>query len=180
MNRAGSDPPRIYVADLAAYNNGKLHGVWIDAAQDAEAIQAEIGEMLKKSSEPFAEEWAIHDYENFGGLKLGEYESIESVARAAQLIEEHGPVFAALVDHVGGLGQLDEAERAMKENYQGAFKSLEDWAYEFAHETGFSDDACGGYASYVDWEKVAHDAELGGDIFTVENDAGELHIFWNH
>ena len=22
---------RIYVADLAAYNNGKLHGVWIDA-----------------------------------------------------------------------------------------------------------------------------------------------------
>ena len=27
-----SEEIRIYVADLAAYNNGKLHGVWIDAA----------------------------------------------------------------------------------------------------------------------------------------------------
>ena len=27
-----SEDIRIYVADLAAYNNGKLHGVWIDAA----------------------------------------------------------------------------------------------------------------------------------------------------
>ena len=29
-----SDEIRIYVADLAAYNNGKLHGVWIDATSD--------------------------------------------------------------------------------------------------------------------------------------------------
>ena len=29
-----SEEIRIYVADLAAYNNGKLHGVWIDATQD--------------------------------------------------------------------------------------------------------------------------------------------------
>ena len=26
--------PSIYVADLAAYNNGYLHGVWIDATQE--------------------------------------------------------------------------------------------------------------------------------------------------
>ena len=26
--------PRIYVACLAAYNNGHLHGAWIDAAQE--------------------------------------------------------------------------------------------------------------------------------------------------
>ena len=30
---------RIYVADLAAYNNGKLHGVWINACDDLEEIQ---------------------------------------------------------------------------------------------------------------------------------------------
>jgi hypothetical protein len=29
---------RIYVADLAAYNNGKLHGVWINATDDMDAI----------------------------------------------------------------------------------------------------------------------------------------------
>ncbi|WP_426033321.1 antirestriction protein ArdA, partial [Caulobacter sp. DWP3-1-3b2] len=27
--------PRIYVACLAAYNNGWLHGVWIDVEDDA-------------------------------------------------------------------------------------------------------------------------------------------------
>jgi len=35
-----TDTPRIYVACLAAYNSGKLHGEWIDASQTAEDIHA--------------------------------------------------------------------------------------------------------------------------------------------
>ena len=31
--------PRIYVADLAAYNNGKLHGVWIVSALKSTSFQ---------------------------------------------------------------------------------------------------------------------------------------------
>lgn len=170
--------PRIYVADLAAYNDGTLHGKWIDAAQSPEEIQAEIDEVLSSSPEPFAEEWAIHDYEGFGDLKLGEYERIADVSRVALLLEEYGDVFAGLVSHFGGLRDLDAAEEAMRENYQGAYKSLEDWAYEFAMET-VGESALGPYASYIDWERVAHDAELGGDIFTIETDDGQVHIFWS-
>ena len=44
-----SEEIRIYVADLAAYNNGKLHGVWIDATQDLDAIQDQINAMLADS-----------------------------------------------------------------------------------------------------------------------------------
>ncbi len=58
---------RIYVADLAAYNNGKLLGVWIDATQDPDDIQEQIYEMLVNSSEGFSEEYAIHDNEGFRG-----------------------------------------------------------------------------------------------------------------
>ena len=47
---------RIYVACLAAYNNGILHGRWIDANQDAWAIWDEVSEMLKTSPEADAEE----------------------------------------------------------------------------------------------------------------------------
>ena len=65
-----TDIPRIYVADLAAYNSGKLHGVWIDATEDLEDIQTQVQEMLKKSPEPFTEEYAIHDYEYFGSHRL--------------------------------------------------------------------------------------------------------------
>ena len=65
---------RIYVADLAAYNSGKLHGVWIDATLDPGAIQEQINKMLAVSPEGFAEEYAIHDYEGFHGYSLGEYD----------------------------------------------------------------------------------------------------------
>ncbi len=40
------DTPQIYIACLAAYNNGILHGEWIDATQDVSTIYNEIHEML--------------------------------------------------------------------------------------------------------------------------------------
>ena len=82
----------IYVADLAAYNNGKLHGVWIDATQDLEDIQEQIKQMLAKSPEGFAEEYAIHDYEGFCGYSVSEYDSIELVHEIAFFIEEHSDI----------------------------------------------------------------------------------------
>jgi len=61
-----SEEIRIYMACLAAYNNGKLHGVWIDATQDLDDIQDQVNEMLEFSPEEGAEAWAIHDYEGYG------------------------------------------------------------------------------------------------------------------
>lgn len=54
----------IYAASLSDYNNGILHGAWIDADEDVERMSGEITEMLadspttKRYGEP-AEEWAI-------------------------------------------------------------------------------------------------------------------------
>ena len=53
-----ANTPRIYVASLADYNAGRLHGRWIDADQPIEVIREEIAEMLTESKEPIAEEWA--------------------------------------------------------------------------------------------------------------------------
>jgi antirestriction protein len=44
--------PKIYVACLAAYNAGYLHGDWIDADQDADDIYQEIRDMLSRSLFP--------------------------------------------------------------------------------------------------------------------------------
>ena len=63
---------RIYVADLAAYNNGKLHGVWINVTDDFDDIREQINKMLASSPEGFSEECAIHDYEGFDGYSLDE------------------------------------------------------------------------------------------------------------
>ena len=74
-----SNEIRIYVACLAAYNNGILYGAWIDAQQSVEAIKAYIRKMLKASPIEGAEEYAVHDYEDFEGLSLSEYEGIQQI-----------------------------------------------------------------------------------------------------
>ena len=64
-----TETPRIYVACLASYNSGILYGAWIDADQEPDAIMEEVSAMLKASPEEGAEEWAIHDYDNFEGIE---------------------------------------------------------------------------------------------------------------
>ena len=161
--------PRIYVACLAAYNNGRLHGDWIDADQDAEDIQAEIQAMLKASPEPDAEEWAIHDYEDFCGLSLGESESIERVAELAQLIAEHGAAYALYAEHKG----IDCATaEEFLDDYCGEYESEKDYAQEH-----FSDaNEIPAYLEmYIDWESVASDLFIS-DFFSAKYNS-TLYIF---
>ena len=70
---------RIYVADLAAYNAGVLHGVWINATDPVRSIHEQIHAMLAESPQPDAEDFAIHDFEGFEGYAVGEYEAIDKI-----------------------------------------------------------------------------------------------------
>ena len=171
--------PRIYVACLASYNAGELHGEWIDCEQTADEIRQDIAEMLVKSPEPFAEEWAIHDYEGFGDLRLHEYEDIGHVAEVARLIGEHREIITHVIEHSGGLNHLDEAKRLMEDAYQGEWDSLAEWAENFVEETGQLESIPETLLCYFDFEKYGNDCELSGDIFTIEAD-GKVHVFWNN
>lgn len=172
--------PRIYVASLADYNAGRLHGRWIDANQTADAIHEEIAEMLAESKEPIAEDYAIHDYEYFGDLHLSEYEGIDQVAEAAYQIVEHGPVFASLLSYVGGTGYIEDALRYMQEAYCGEFESLREYAEQLIEEDCYADSlkALPEFIRYhIDYEVIARDMELGGDVFTLECE-GKVHVFY--
>ena len=172
------DTPRIYIASLADYNAGRLHGKWIDCDKDVEDIRQEIADMLAASNEMIAEEYAIHDYENFGPVHLHEYEDIERVAEIARLIGEHRGLIAHVVEHCGGLDQLDEAKRLIEDEYAGEWKSLAEWAEDFLEETGQLENVPKILRFYFDFEKYADDCQLSGDVFTVEVD-GAIHVFWN-
>lgn len=174
--------PAIYVASLADYVNGRLHGTWIDATIGADAIQHEIQAMLATSKEPAPEEWAIHDYENFGPLRLSEYESIERVADIAENIKEKGPAFAAWLDYTG----LDQEDwHYFDDAYLGEYDSLDAYAEQVTDGLGYDrilDDAIPeSIRTYVklDTHAMAQDLEASGEVFTVESDSG-VYVFSSH
>lgn len=112
---------KIYVADLAAYNNGKLHGVWIDARDDLDSIQEQMDGLLEAGPIEMAEEYAIHDYEGFGRCSLSEYESLKKVHAIACFINEHSEIGGELLSFFGG--SLEDVETAANENYVGCYKT---------------------------------------------------------
>jgi antirestriction protein len=164
--------PSIYVACLAAYNNGKLHGTWIDATQEPDAIMGEVRAMLGTSPEPDAEEWAIHDYDNFHGLRLSEWEGFAKVHAYATFIAEHGRLGAELIAYTG---DIEQAMAMMSDGYAGCFESLADFAQELTEDiTTIPQNLTG----YIDFERMAADMEMSGDILTIETAHDEVHVFW--
>ncbi|QIG79439.1 antirestriction protein ArdA [Stakelama tenebrarum] len=164
---------RIYVACLAAYNNGILHGRWIDAEQDAWAIYDEVAAMLRASPIADAEEWAIHDYEGFEGYQLSEYEGLEDVSAIAAFISQHGKLAGELLSY---FGDLDEARSAIEDRYAGEYESVSDFARGLTEETQDIPDSL---SFYIDYDRMGRDLEIS-DVLALETGFGHVHVFWSH
>lgn len=166
--------PQIYVADLAAYNNGILHGAWIDAAQSVDAIQHEIDTILNSSPEANAEEYAIHDYEGFDGFSIHEYDSIERVCKIVEFISVFPDFGADLLAQFSG--DIAEAHQHAEQNYCGHYDSVTDFAEELTESSTVIPKQL---AYYIDYDRMARDMEMSGDIFTIGSPSSGWHIFWS-
>lgn len=126
---------RIYAACLASYNNGVLHGRWIDASSDVDEMQEEVNAMLRESRFPSAEEFAIHD---FDGLprSLGEHSGLRAVAAVVALVEDTAfldqDVVIAVVDDCGG--DVAAARDMLEYRFCGVYDSFRDYADEAADD----------------------------------------------
>ncbi len=169
--------PRIYVASLSDYNAGRLHGRWIDCDQDVDDIRQAIEDMLSESPEPIAEEWAIHDFEGFGSVRLNESEDIARVAKLAEMIGEHRELITHVIDHCGGPDDLEEASRKMNEDYLGEWDSLEEWAEDYLDSSGMLESVPKELRYYIDFKKYGEASELDGGIFTIRLN-GKVHVFY--
>jgi antirestriction protein len=179
-----SPMPRIYVASLSDYNAGRLHGRWINANQTAAELEVEINDMLGDSPEVrlgyIPEEWAIHDYEGFGPLSIGEHEDLETIADLVEALNDHGEAYLAYADHVG----LECASPAdFMDVYCGVWSSMADYAQELAEDIASSREEAllmseGSWPfSCIDWERAGRELEMGGDNYTVETGDGNVYIF---
>jgi antirestriction protein len=156
------ETPRIYAACLSAYNNGYLHGEWIDCDRDSDDIMAEIKTMLSNSPMnkiEVCEEWAIHDYEGFEGITISENEDLDRVVELAQKLEEHGEAFAAYLEHYN-----EDDINDFEERYVGCYKSKQDYAEEYYEESGMIKqvEEAGLKACYIDFEAIARDMFIDG------------------
>lgn len=167
--------PRIYVACLTAYNNGRLHGEWIEADQSADELHDAVQHMLAASPEPGAEEWVIHDYEGFGELRLSEWESFERVAAIAAGIAEHGEAFSAWLSYDESQDAIDV--QAFEDAYRGEWPSLRGYAEDYAESTGMYDAAEKSGSPYVvvDIDMLTRDLDI--ELYKVESDHNTVYVF---
>ncbi|GHF38767.1 antirestriction protein ArdA [Streptomyces mashuensis] len=161
--------PRVYVASLADYVAGRYHGAWLAADRSADDIGKGVTAMLAASSDPYAEEWAIHDYEGFGGVHIDEYDSLETVAVLAHLVTQHPPQVVGYL-RAEGLEPEDIAEE-IDDRFCGVHDSLADYALELIDDLG---DLPRAYQDYR-WtiaKAMAHDWEVAGEYVTVPTSGG--------
>jgi antirestriction protein len=170
----------IYVACLAAYNSGRLHGAWIDLEGDTdeEDLQEAIAWILATSPEPGAEEWAMHDSSGLPSyLSRTEWPDLgELVSWADELSnypgeDEREAYRLACEDQSQTID-----EDAFRETYCGTYSSGEDYAQELAEETDSIPAQLPWPLSCIDWESAWR--ELTFDGFRAEDCAsGGVHIF---
>lgn len=126
------ETPKIYVADLEAYNNGKLVGEWLNLSDynDAEELMDAISKFLKKSG---GEEFAIHDYENLPSSMYSEYmgeKDFQQIYDMMDLAKDKDLPLDVVMEVVS---QFDES--ALDE-YNGSYDSAVDFAEELVDDIG--------------------------------------------
>ena len=166
--------PEIYVACLASYNNRILHGAWISLDQPLEDVLEQIKHMLEESPEPDAEEFGVHDFENFGCLPVDEDDSIKDLHERAQFILKHGELGVEVFAHYGS---IKDAEETLSDYYMGEYESELDYAIHLFDEC-YSFNFPKRIKTYIDYDMFCRDI-FANDYFSVEVN-GRCHVFMFH
>jgi antirestriction protein len=136
-----NETPRIYVADLEAYNNGRLEGEWLDLSDynDADELMDAIQDVLKKSG---GEEYAIHDVEYIPSSMYSEYmgkRDFEELYEMMELADRNDlplSVVSTVVSEYGA-DAVDE--------FYGKYDSADDFAQQMVDDLGIE--------SFIDFER---------------------------
>jgi antirestriction protein len=176
--------PRIWVGSLADYTAGYPHGTWLDATSVPEELAAAVQFMLRNSHEPDAEEYGVFDYDGFGSevpRLLGEYPSLETVAKIAQGIYEHGQAFAAWAAYVGP-EQTEQLDR-FEDHYLGEWDSLEAYTEDLLRDTEayrVIEEAPEALRPYLTLDVEAYARDLECELHVVEKPDSGVWLFDTH
>jgi antirestriction protein len=173
-NGGGLDDAKIYVADLAEYNNGRLVGKWLDlsdyssGAEVMEAIQEMLDEQTKKDKYgDVHEEYAIHDYEGFPRSFYSEYmgeSDFDALYDMMKVADSSNLPLEVLMEAVSDLGYEDDPERVAEAYYTSVPASMgnewRDFAYEYIDSIGSIKEAVSNPDYYFDFESFGSDVRM--------------------
>jgi antirestriction protein len=138
--------PRIYVASLSDYNNGRLEGKWFDfddysdASELMDAITDMLDEITKKYNDgEEREEWAVHDYEYIPSTLATEYmgeRDFQTIYDIIEASEEHGIPTEVLMERVGDTGSDDYGNIAESLMFVVDGNDESDIVYEMEEQLG--------------------------------------------
>jgi antirestriction protein len=181
------DTPKIYVADLAAYNNGKLIGEWLDLSDydSGEEVMDAISELLEKWSKESGEEreeFAIHDYENFDSSLYSEYMGegdFDMVIKSYKVSKEKG-IPMSVISNIMSQYSPDDLSDWVDDRYEGEFNSDEDLAYHYVDMIGGLENVGQDTLErYFDYESFGRDlsydyTEIDGHYFRTYKKGGSI------
>ena len=168
------DDAKIYVADLAEYNNGRLVGKWLDlsdyssGAEVMEAIQEMLDEQTKKDKfGDVHEEYAIHDYEGFPRSFYSEYmgeSDFDALYEMMKVADSSNLPLEVLMEAVSDLGYEENPERVAEAYYSSVPASMgnewRDFAYDYIDSIGNITEAVSKPEYYFDFESFGSDVRM--------------------
>ena len=138
---------KIYIANLAKYNEGKLVGEWIELKKNVD-LHKEIEKICSD------DEWAIHDYEL--PFKIDEHESIDALQDLANA-DLSDYEMASLINLIENHGESLKDALTKYENYVVyQAESLEDLAEQFVND-GLYGEIPSSLQYYIDYEAIGRD-----------------------
>lgn len=178
--------PSIYVASLADYLAGRHHGLYVDCVVDDQAdILFVISVMLAFSIERVAEDWEIHDRENFYNYEVKDLEQLRIVANTLYCKCNSGEEEALIsfLDTLKAQGcnwepsDEDDLYSTFENAYLGSFSSEVDFveradylADRYSWDKFEKDYPL--FSQCIDWNALADRIFDGDDLVTANNGNG--------
>ena len=175
---------KVYITDLAAYNNGVLYGEWVTLPLSTKELTSKIKEILANGEEVVNgfnhEEWFISDYEwDYVSLStISEYEDIyklnEELLHIGTLDTTTLKAIKYLLDFNIATDLIDAYYKSSEVRvYENS--TLEDIAYEYISECYDLNTIPPIIANNIDYYSVGRDLELDGAYDAIGSDIYEYH-----
>lgn len=150
---------KIYVANLAQYNNGNIVGDWF-------VLPISFTEISKKCHlNQNEEEWIILDYE--APFKIHEYDSIERLNTIAEelagISNDHMKYLAELFDY-GVFSDFEEAIERIDKVHVTGFTAWKDLAEFYTEEGGYLTGLPYFILGYIDYDGMGREFSLDPEL----------------